>query len=178
MYTIRKNASKCGWVFHQKSKKDHLRPPLKFKFQKFSNVAWWVNVKGCNASVWPCFYPWDILCFLISLLINSGCFQLVHISPTSCVSCGERHHQKKPKRYVARHKKGWPHCPCNEAMINALGVAWVRWMYIMSDSTCRRLIHAKIGVFNLGDLLRMWNSQSIFKKVENPALRNKWLLEY
>ena len=35
MHTNRKNVSKYGWVFHRKSKEDHLRTSFKVKFQKF-----------------------------------------------------------------------------------------------------------------------------------------------
>lgn len=65
-------------------------------------------------------------------------------------------------------RKGGLNAPCVEAMVKALGVAWVRRMYMTPDSTWRRLIQARIGEFDLDDLLRMRKSQFVLKQWKIP----------
>ena len=73
---------------------------------------------------------------------------------------------------------GGLNAPCVEAMVRALGVAWVRKMLVMRDSAWRQLLQARIGEFKLDDMLKMRKSQLVLNKWKIPTFYKTIIVDF
>ena len=63
---------------------------------------------------------------------------------------------------------GGLNAPCVDAMLKALRITWVRRMHMNRDSSWRCILQAKIGEFQLDDLLRIQKSRLALKSWKIP----------